>query len=154
MDAVKTIEPLMPSLMNFRAATRAQKNAPNSHVLSETGFVHIESLTLMSKRSCISSSEKSSAALWFVRPAFTTIPCNAPASPTIDSITFVIESSLVTFAVLANRRPGKRLATTRKSSPGSAMSIEYTRSAPLVRQHSAMPSPIPRLAPVTVSRQN
>ncbi len=66
IEAVKTMEPLMPSLMKIRAAARAQKKAPNSCVASVSLFTNSWEdiqLTLMLKSSCISSSVKSNADL-------------------------------------------------------------------------------------------
>ena len=77
---MNTIAPLIPSLMNARVGTAG-------HVECSTKLIHfcntdkhrqvIESQlpTFTLKSASISSVVKSNAALWFVRPAFTTIPC-------------------------------------------------------------------------------
>lgn len=109
--------------------------------------------TFMEKRLCISPSVKSSAVLWFVRPALTTIPWKVPHSSTIRSTAAVMLASFVVSAVKALSLSGNLFCILRKSSPGSARSIEYTVAAPLSKQHSAMPNPMPRFAPVTVCRR-
>lgn len=80
--------------------------------------------TLTPNNASISSFVKSSAALWFVRPALQTTPWIAPASSTILSMAAVMLASSVTFAEMEKRRPGNCLDAAANSSPGSARSIE------------------------------
>lgn len=80
--------------------------------------------TLTEKSASISSVVKSSAALWFVRPAFTTIPCSAPASSIILSTAAEMLASWVTSALTAKSWLGKRVDRALKSLPVSLMSME------------------------------
>lgn len=77
-------------------------------------------LTLTLKSAWISSSVKSNAALWLVRPALTTMPCKAPLSSIIWSTAEVIVASFVTSARTYLSLPGHLFCAAVNSSPGSA----------------------------------